>query len=148
MTGVPDGPRYAAGPLPASITHAELARLLADLAERTGNRNAYFPALADFMFARAGQLRERAAGHEPRPLSELLAQFAELLEQARERRGWAVVLYSGECDEHIGLRCATEVVTEPGMTQAAAEQVQARVLPGFSPHVVPVTSPAMWDAGT
>ena len=63
--------------------------------------------------------------------------------------GWCVVLYSGECEEHAGLRCAIEVVYRPGMTSRQAQQVQQAVkqaMPGFCPHMVPVRDPALWEA--
>ena len=82
---------------------------------------------------------------EPRPLGELLPVMLVLLRLAQRRRGWAVVLYSDECAEHPGLRCAMEVVYRPGMTSREAKTVQGLVLPGFAPHVVAVSDPAMWE---
>lgn len=83
---------------------------------------------------------------EPRPVGDLLPALLVLLRLAQRRRGWAVVLYtSDECEEHPGLMCAMEVVYRPGMTSREAKQVQGLVLPGFAPHVVAVSDPAMWE---
>lgn len=71
----PDGARFVTGPLPPSVTHAQLAAAFAELAERTGNRSAYFPALAEFMFAWIGHALPAADGGR--------------LYCPHEHRGWA-----------------------------------------------------------
>lgn len=48
---------------PQSITEAELAEALAELGVRTGNRDCFFPALAESIFGRVAAHRE--PGYEP-----------------------------------------------------------------------------------
>jgi hypothetical protein len=59
---------------------------------------------------------------------------------AGERRDWAVVLYSGECEEHPGLLCAMQAVGP--CTLAESDQVLEQVPPGFTPHRVALLPPA------
>lgn len=71
-------------------------------------------------------------------IARLAAARGRLAEQRQAERGparnWAVVLYSGECDEHIGLRCAIGAVAP--CTLAESEQVAGALPPGFAPHRV------------
>jgi hypothetical protein len=55
------GEKRAAGLAITSITHGELAAALQELAARTGNRDAYFPALATHIFEYAERQRTFAA---------------------------------------------------------------------------------------
>lgn len=57
-----------------------------------------------------------------------------------ERRDWAVVLYSGDCEEHPGRQCAMQVITP--CTLAETNQVLEHVPPGFTPHRATILSPA------
>jgi hypothetical protein len=58
----------------------------------------------------------------------------------RERREWAVVLYSGECEEHVGLRCAMQAVGP--CTLAETDLVVGALPPGMDPHRVALLAPA------
>jgi hypothetical protein len=56
------------------------------------------------------------------------------------RRDWAVVLYSGECEEHPGLRCAMQAIGP--CTLAETTQIAQAVPPGMDPHRVALLNPA------
>jgi hypothetical protein len=56
------------------------------------------------------------------------------------RRDWAVVLYSGECEEHIGLRCAMQAIGP--CTLAETNAIVAALPPGMDPHRVSLLAPA------
>ena len=53
VPAVPDGARFTTGVLPAAVTLGQLEAAFAELAGRTGS-GAYFPALAEFVFAWIG----------------------------------------------------------------------------------------------
>ena len=64
---------------------------------------------------------------------------------AEPRRDWAVVLYSGECEEHPGLRCATQGFGP--CTLAETNAVVAAVPEGFCAHRISLLDPAEFLAG-
>ena len=64
---------------------------------------------------------------------------------AELRRDWAVVLYSGECEEHPGLRCATQGFGP--CTLAETDAVVAAVPEGFCAHRISLLDPLSSSPG-
>ncbi len=95
-----------------------------------------------------GGVRGGAVSGGPEPLASIVPGVADAVNWARDRAGWCVVLFSSyECEEHPGRRCVMEVIWRPGMTSQEARAMLAMVPAWTTPHAVPVSDPAMWDAG-
>lgn len=107
-------------------------------AAMTGERPVTFEVVDPVHPAEIGEPGTMAVWTASRPVTQ-----AEMAAVHPPRRDWAVVLYSGDCEEHPGILCAMQAVGP--CTLAETNGVVAAVsqhVPGFVPHRVALLDPA------